>query len=56
MSDNIKFKIRGVHYLLTYEQLIALEKNVSVNKVRVVDIQTQKNWETNFKTIVLKFG
>jgi hypothetical protein len=55
MNNTIKFKIHGVGKLLTYEELIALDRRSRINKVRVIDIQTQKNWTTNFKTVMLKF-
>ena len=55
MNNNIQFKVRGVDRLLTYEQLIALESTRNVRTVRVIDIRTQRNWETNFKTVLDKF-
>ena len=55
MKDAIQFKVRGVNRLLTYDQLLALEHSNRIGTVRVIDIQTQRNWSTNFKTVVAKF-
>ena len=55
MRDTIQFKVHGVSRLLTYEQLVALEQQKRVGTVRVIDTQTQKNWSTNFKTVLVKF-
>ena len=55
MRNTIQFKVHGVDRLLTYEQLINLEKSKHFSKVRVVDTQTQRNWNTNFKTVLVKF-
>ena len=55
MRDTIQFKVHGVSRLLTYEQLIALENQKHVGMVRVIDTRTQRNWSTNFKTVLVKF-
>lgn len=55
MNNAIQFKIHGVNRLLTYEQLLAIEKTKRIERVRVIDIQTQRNWTTNFKTVLVKF-
>jgi hypothetical protein len=55
MKNTIQFKIRGVDRLLTYEQLINCEKAKRLTRIRVIDLQTQRNWVTNFNTVVSKF-
>jgi hypothetical protein len=55
MNNNIQFKVRGVDKLLTYEQLVAVGNVRAVRSVRVIDIRTQRNWETNLKTVLEKF-
>ena len=56
MNNTIQFKIHGVDKLLTYEQLVAFEKQKrSIGRVRVIDTRTQRNWYTNFKTVLVKF-
>lgn len=56
MVDNIQFKVRGESRLLTYDQLVELErKRHNIGVVRVIDTRTQRNWSTNFKTVVVKF-
>jgi len=55
MNNVIQFKVRGVDRLLTYEQLVTLEAQRTIGRVRVIDTRTQKNWETNFKTVLDKF-
>lgn len=55
MNNTIKFKIHGIDRLLTYEQLAALESRGPLPRVRVIDTRTQRNWETNFKTVLDKF-
>jgi hypothetical protein len=55
MTNTIQFKVHGVSRLLTYDQLVALERQKHIGVVRVIDTRTQRNWNTNFKTVVVKF-
>jgi hypothetical protein len=55
MRNTIQFKVHGINRLLTYEQLVALEQSKRIGRVRVIDTQTQRNWSTNFKTVLVKF-
>lgn len=55
MNNTIQFKIHGVNKLLTLEQLIAAEKIKRVGRVRVIDRVSQRNWATDFKTVLVKF-
>ena len=55
MTNTIQFKVRGESRLLTYDQLLLLEHQRRINSVRVIDTRTQRNWTTNFKTVVEKF-
>jgi hypothetical protein len=55
MTNNIQFKVRGVNRLLTYDQLVALEHQKHIGTVRVIDTRTQRNWDTSFKTVLVKF-
>jgi len=55
MTNTIQFKVHGVSRLLTYDQLIALDRQKKLGMVRVIDTRTQRNWTTNFKNVVVKF-
>jgi len=55
MANKIQFKVRGVDRLLTYEQLVGCRQAEKVGRVRVIDLQTQRNWVTSFKNVVVKF-
>jgi hypothetical protein len=55
MKPNFMFKVHGVHRLITYEELMRIKASHSIHEVKVVDLQTQKNWNTSFATIARKF-
>jgi len=55
MKNTIQFKIRGVDKLLTYEQLINCKQAQRMNRIRVIDLQSQRNWITSFNNVVSKF-
>ena len=55
MPPNFMFKVKGVGRLMSYEEVICLSKKAQMNHIRVIDLQTQRNWTTNLATIVGKF-
>jgi len=55
MRNNIQFKVSGIDRLLTYEELIGCKAAMRVGWVRVIDLQTQRNWSTSYKNILVKF-
>lgn len=48
------FKIKGISRLLSLQELKNV-RGVENRCIRVVDLKTQKNWLTNYKTIISKF-
>jgi len=55
MKNTFQFKVRGVNRLLTYEELMSCKKAEAVGRVRVIDLQTQRNWSTSLKNVMVKF-
>lgn len=49
------FKVKGVPRLITYEELMKMRSMMKITNVRVIDLKTQKNWNTNMKTVIDKF-
>ena len=52
---NTMFKVAGIPRLISYDELMAIQHNTKIRKVRVIDLKTQKNWSTNLKTVIEKF-
>ena len=48
------FKIKGIPKLLSLSELRTV-RGVENRCIRVVDLKTQRNWLTNYKTIISKF-
>lgn len=55
MVNDIKFKIRGMKRLLTYDELMLLPSKGRINRVQVIDLKTQQNYTTGMVTIMRKF-
>jgi ATP-dependent RNA circularization protein (DNA/RNA ligase family) len=50
------FKVKGIERLVSYEELVRMKMKYNINKVRIVDLRSQKNWVTDLRTIIEKFG
>ena len=54
MSNGIWFKIKGIHKLLSMRDLRKIP-NISDRCIRVIDTKSQRNYLTNYATILKKF-
>lgn len=55
MVNDIKFKIRGIKKLLTFDELMKVPSKGKINRVQVIDLKTQQNYTTGMVTIMRKF-
>ncbi len=55
MTYDYMFKVRGIPRLINLEELKGVGKKQQLNKILVVDLKSQRNYKTNFITILRKF-
>jgi hypothetical protein len=55
MKNTLQFKVKGINRLLTYEELMSCKQSDAIGRVRVIDLQSQRNWSTSLKNVMVKF-
>ena len=57
--NDIFFKIRGVNRLISFEELQRIPNEQKMKPIEVIDLKnqrSQRNYCTNYRTILRKFG
>ena len=54
--DGIRFKVPGNHHLCTFDQLRKIPNVSRFKSIKVIDLNSQRNWCATYRTIVRKFG